>query len=188
MTIFLGVAMGNVFSQTQVRGDPSQLPEIDYSKQFNMKKFGTSAFSGADRTFSTKEIQSKTVQLPPYYGNLKPVPLTEWNSSRPDVYSKSLSLQGFQIKKAVDRWSTNVTLREDEPYHDNSPVKGDDIQTSDVETKESEPGKNVTGQKLRELINKGIKPEPVKTGRGFNAGYLGEEKAKEQPKTESPPK
>jgi hypothetical protein len=174
-----------------VRGDPAQLPEIDYSKQFNMQNFKTGTFSGFNRTFATKDIASKTLDLPSYYGNLKPLPLTEWHSSKPDIYSKTLSLKDYQVKKAVDRWSNQLTLREDDDNFVSKSYSGNDkmVPTSNIESKDVSPGKSVGGQELKDLINRGIKPEQVRVGHGFNATNLGEkDPVKEQSKTESQPK
>jgi hypothetical protein len=188
--LFLGATS---YAQNQVRGDSSQLPEIDYSKQFNMKNFKSSNFSGFNRTYATKEIESKTLELPTYFGNLKPLPLTEWHSPKPDVYSKTLSLQDYQIKKAVDRWSNQLTLRTDEDLgNKNFLTKDKPYPTANIESKEVEAGKNVGGQQLKDLINRGVKPEQVKVGHGFNATQLGEgegkENSNEPPKTSSQPK
>jgi hypothetical protein len=181
------------FAEQVIRGDESQLPQIDYSKQFNMKGFGTSTYSGAERSFATKNFETKTLQLPSYYGNLKPLPLTEWNSPKRDVYSKTVTLQEYQLKKAVDRWSNQLTLREDDADRTDPAVKDGSVPTRNIDTKEEDVPKNVTGQSLKDLINKGAKPEPVKTGRGFTADELkgpteSKEDSKEQSKTESQPK
>jgi hypothetical protein len=183
---------GTGYSQKQVRGDENQLPLIDYSKQFDMKAFKSTKYTGFDRTFSTKTFDAnKTLELPSYYGNLKFLPLTEWHSSKPDIYTKTLDLEVFHIKKTTDRWSNQLTLRNDDTINEKIFTnKESPYPTRNVETKEVEPGRVIGGQALKDLINKGTKPEPVKSGRGFSAKNLGEEKetTTEQPKTESQPK
>lgn len=190
-----------VSAQKQVRGDGGQLPQIDYSKQFNMNVFKTGTYSGFNRSFETKQFEAKTLELPNYYGNLKPLPLTEWQSNKQDFYTKNLDLQEFQVRKTSDRWSHQLSLREDENFKTELPpaYEGKSISVKNLEIKEVEVPSNVTGEDLRRLINKGSKPESVKVGRGFNARNVGDQTppnisaqgqddSKEQSKTSSQPR
>src|SRR3989338_439801 len=107
LLVFLLFFSLRAFAESQVvHGDHSQLSPIDYNKKFEMKGFG-----GFDHEFKAKTIEMKAADLPTYSGNLKPVPLTEWQSSKTDVYSKSIEAKDFEIKKALEKWSRQADLK-----------------------------------------------------------------------------
>ncbi len=201
--LFLGIVFSaiTVFAETRtVRAPPSEMPggdalapEIDHSKTVEMKAFDMDNLGGPGGGFQTKELEMKAADLPTYPGNLKMLPLTEWQSPKSDFYSKSINLRDFEIKKAVERWSQHSDqFQQNEgsslPQKNYDPYSREaDVPASPVEKKEVDPAPNLSGEKLKQLINQGGELGPVQVGRGFGATQLGPQ-LKETPETKSPPK
>ncbi len=180
---------------TVVHGDSSQLPKLDPSKTFETKSFG-----GFDRTFKTKSLEVQAVRLPTYSGDLKSLPFTEWQTPAKDFYTKSLSFPDFEAKSASEKWSQQISLKGEPALRKaDSHLDGKqaDLPSSSLEKKDLESPKNIGGEELKQLINRGaqgtgaqgttVEVIPVKIGRGLGKTQQ-DEKAKETPETKSLPK
>jgi hypothetical protein len=190
--VFILIAFG--FTSPMIRSedkvyrvDSSKLPLIDYSKQFKVHEAGM-----FNKTFETREVEKKILDLPAYAGNLKPLSLTEWRAPKTDAYSKNLEMREFEIKKAVEKWSKIVDFNNEEAYspkenlspeaEKKAPLPEDPIESQIVEI----PG-SIGGEELKNVINKGMKAEEITIGRGFNSKKIGVN-FKVQPETKLPPK
>jgi len=201
--LFLGIGFSAIVVSAEtktVRIPSSELPwgdewapEIDHSKTVEMKAFDMDSLGGPGGGFQTKELEMKAADLPTYPGNLKMLPLTEWQSPKSDFYSKSINLRDFEVKKAVERWSQHsdqFQLNEGSslPQKNYDPYSREaDVPATPVEKNEVDPAPNLGGEKLRQLINQGGEPGHVQVGRGFGATQLGPQ-LKEIPETKSQPK
>ena len=194
--IFVGAYSTIIYADesTTVRGDSSQLPKVDYSKTVEIKSFG-----GFNRAFETKSLEVQEVHLPTYSGDLKSLPLVEWQAPKKDFYTKSLTLPDleikFETKNASEKWSQQISLkgepvlRKADSYFDG---KQADLPSSPIEKKDLETPRNITGEELKQLINQGtrgtaVEVAPVKMGHEFGKTQQNE-KAKEIPETKSLPK
>jgi hypothetical protein len=157
-----------------VRGDPTGLPPLDFNKSFDSKNFGR-----FEKTFTTREFQTKVLNLPNYYGKLDKLKLTEWEYSRTHQYSKTpevLDFKEMKFRDAGERWAKNVGLRDDQE----ASIKREPVRAKEANTDKPDVASPVyhripelpRGQDFKKLINQGSKPAPVKTGRGFRAREL----------------
>src|ERR1043166_6075306 len=80
-----------------VRGDNSGLPMVDYGKTFDMK-----SEPGFNNDFPTRTLDLKAASLPEYSGNLKPLPMTQWTSSRSDLYPRHITPRDFEVRRTMD--------------------------------------------------------------------------------------
>ena len=155
--------------QPKVYGSKEPYHQEDYDKMFKME-FDTKTLGDYNnKEFSTRAIEMKAATLPDYAGNLKSVPLTEWQSSKPDFYSKSLSLREFEVKKAIDTWTKPSEL-ESKSGVPLTRSKMDGKESSDsskrVEKVDLPPPYAIKGEELQNLINHGSEAPPIKVGRG----------------------
>lgn len=146
-------------------------------------------FGGGDHEFKAKAIEMKAADLPTYSGNLKPVPLTEWQSSKTDIYSKSIEIKDFEIKKALEKWSHQADLKtakssvhaKDSPLNEKvAKENGKAAKESSLvfEIKNLPPANNLGGEELKDLVNRGkgtstVEVGTVKVGRGVSEVILG---------------
>lgn len=149
-----------------VHGSNVGLPKVDYSKTFAVE-----SFPGFNRDFETKSLEMKAVSLPTYFENLKPLPLTEWQSWKADIYPKTIGLHDFEIKKDVTQWShlpewsgkdSNLLQKKS-----SSEEKIAKTPSSPIETPDISPARTIGGEELKNLINRGNEVEEIVMGRGF---------------------
>ncbi len=166
-----------------VRGDSSQLSPIDISKVFDVKSFG-----GDRLEFKTKNFESKNIDLPVYSGDLKSLPMTDWRSSKPDFYSKAISLRDFEIKKTAEKWSRQMENQEKTDLFQKAShidEKQSHLPDRPIEIKQLESPKMIHEKELEILMNRGAEMVPLqqKGGAGLSLPH-----SKEPPEMKSPPK
>lgn len=169
-----------------VHGSNVGLPKVDYSKTF-----AVGSFTGFNRDFEAKSLEVKAVSLPTYLGNLKPLPLTEWQSWKADIYPKAIGLHDFEIKKDMGSWShpTELSGKNFDLSQKGSSFEGKvaKITSSPVETSNISTPRNIGGEELKNLINRGNEMGEVVVGRGFGALRFNPS-LRELPETKFPPR
>ncbi len=161
----ISLAMGCVSvlhaQEKSYHGDPSGLPRIDMSKKFEA---GTT--SQFDREFSTRTLDFKPIALPDYSGKLPSLALSQWHTTRGDIYAKTIELRDFETKSLSDAPKPALYEGRDKTLPS----------TSIGEKDAAVPGKLVEGEdlkgfrtippgELRDIINRGGQPAEVHVGR-----------------------
>ncbi len=171
ISVFLTIGLISLHAKDSkiYRGDASQLPEIDSSKNFEIKTFG-----GADKEFETHELELKAARLPFYSGNLKSLSTPEWSSSRPDLYPQAINLRDFEIKKSSDEWYRQSSADRKEPAVSDESESILATRSAATEKPEIKPPNislpaDIENEELRLLINLGLELGKVRLGRGFGA-------------------
>jgi len=169
-----------------VHGNNVGLPKVDYSKTFSVE-----SFPRFNRDFETKSLEMKAVSLPTYFGNLKPLPLTEWQSWKADIYPKTMGLHDFEVKKDVGQWSHLPELSGEDSnlLQKRSSSEGKIAKTtsSPIETPDISPARNIGGEELKNLINRGNEVGEIVVGRGFGSLRINPS-LREPPEMKSPQK
>ncbi len=156
---------GNAWAQSVSRGDASSLPAIDYSKQFK-----TGVFTGFDRSFSPASVSTRSVKLPDYSGQMKSMPLAEWNFPHADRYPRAAPLRNVEWKASPVEWAERKAS-----LHDAAPFRNGALS---VRTNENWEGRNVSAPAVErppdldkdQIMNKFRQIRdlpPVRIGRGF---------------------
>jgi hypothetical protein len=177
-----GLLGARVFADSKViRADPSNLPPIDYSKKFEAGESNL-----VQRQLELNSLGWENVELPTYSGNLTPVRLNEWQSSKSDFYSRSIDFREAEMKHVLEKWHAQSFMKSNVSLRDEAIIREDavDVPTVPIESKETEV-KTHEGDDLRQVINKGREAPSVKVGRGYDAKEI---KGLNSPESQSPPK
>ncbi|MCC7517836.1 MAG: hypothetical protein IT578_01480 [Verrucomicrobiae bacterium] len=101
-----GVAVAHAEPKV-VRGDPSQLPRPDLTRQIERK-----SVEDLQKSFETKSISVGAVEMKAWGGAAPSLPRKSWNNSRGDYYARSLQIGAFEAREASD----GVLTRKEPPF------------------------------------------------------------------------
>ncbi len=167
----MGMAAACLAQHPKVSGSSTPYRQEEYDKMLKME-YDVKSLDGYSKEFKTSSIEMKAATLPEYGGNLKSVPLTEWQSSKADFYTKSLSLHDFEIKQALDKWSQPAMFSTETAVSmKNSSMDGRPSEDSSktFDKKDLPPPYAVKNEDLQNLINYGSEAPAIKVGNRFSS-------------------
>lgn len=172
-------AIGLCVEPKVYRADSSQLPPIDYSKQFDYENF-----KGFQKEFEVNNLEMKAARIPEYSGKLERLSMPIFQAGNADAYSKNLDLKEVEVRKAVEKWSRRVSdagktlspkisISNEKPSIRDS--KNADSYERSIDFESADLPEGLEGEALKRAINRGTASYgKVRVGpkRGFREEHL----------------